>query len=98
MGLLKFCEWLSHTSWSVSLREGTYDYPVLLIVHVLSICVIWRDGGYRQFARTGRGNARRTRFASDRTISPLEMGWDSLCCCLPELCSAFPIRLNVAVT
>ena len=39
MGLLKFCEWLSHTSWSVSLREGTYDYPVLLIVHVLSIAL-----------------------------------------------------------
>jgi len=39
MGLLKFCEWLSHTSWSVSLREGTYDYPVLLIIHVLSIAL-----------------------------------------------------------
>ena len=39
MALLKFCEWLSHTSWSVSLREGTYDYPVLLIIHVLSIAL-----------------------------------------------------------
>ncbi len=39
MGLLKFCEWLSHTSLSASLREGTYDYPVLLIIHVLSIAL-----------------------------------------------------------
>jgi len=39
MGLLKFCEWLSHTSWSISLRDGTYDYPVLLIIHVLSIAL-----------------------------------------------------------
>jgi Family of unknown function (DUF6644) len=39
MGLLKFCEWLSHTSWSVTLRQGTYDYPVLLIIHVLSIAL-----------------------------------------------------------
>jgi hypothetical protein len=39
MGLLKFCEWLSNTSWSVSLRDGTYDYPVLLIIHVLSIAL-----------------------------------------------------------
>jgi hypothetical protein len=39
MELLKICEWLSHTSWSVSLREGTYDYPVLLIIHVLSIAL-----------------------------------------------------------
>jgi hypothetical protein len=39
MSLLKFCEWLSHTSWSVSLRDGTYDYPVLLIIHVLSIAL-----------------------------------------------------------
>ncbi|HEY6905518.1 MAG TPA: DUF6644 family protein [Candidatus Acidoferrales bacterium] len=39
MGLLKFCEWLSHTSLSISLREGTYDYPVLLIVHVLSVAL-----------------------------------------------------------
>ena len=37
MALLKFCEWLSQTSWSTSLREGTYDYPVLLMIHVMSI-------------------------------------------------------------
>jgi hypothetical protein len=37
--LLKFCGWLSQTSLSISLREGTYDYPVLLIIHVLSIAL-----------------------------------------------------------
>ena len=39
MELLRYCEWLSHTSWSISLRDGTYDYPVLLIIHVLSIAL-----------------------------------------------------------
>lgn len=39
MSLLRFCEWLSQTPLSVSLREGTYEYPVLLILHVISIAV-----------------------------------------------------------
>jgi uncharacterized membrane protein len=39
MSLLRFCQWLSHTSVSVSLREAPYDYPVLLILHVLSIAL-----------------------------------------------------------
>jgi hypothetical protein len=37
MSLLTFCHWLSQTSWSIALRGDPYDYPVLLIVHVLSI-------------------------------------------------------------
>ena len=39
MSLLRFCEWLSRTPLSVSLREGTYEYPVLLILHVISIAM-----------------------------------------------------------
>src|ERR1700681_1218637 len=39
MSLLRFCEWLSRTSWSISLREAPYDYPLLLILHVLSIAL-----------------------------------------------------------
>ena len=39
MSLLRCCEWLSQTPLSVSLREGTYEYPVLLIVHVISVAV-----------------------------------------------------------
>lgn len=39
MEVLRFCEWLSHTSLSISLRDGTYDYPVLLIIHVVSIAL-----------------------------------------------------------
>jgi hypothetical protein len=39
MSFMGFCKWLSHTSLSISLREAPYDYPVLLIVHVLSIAL-----------------------------------------------------------
>jgi len=39
MSLLKFCEWLSRTPLSVVLREGAYEYPVLLIIHLTSIAV-----------------------------------------------------------
>jgi hypothetical protein len=39
MSFLGFCQWLSHTSLSISLREAPYDYPVLLIVHVFSIAL-----------------------------------------------------------
>jgi hypothetical protein len=39
MSLLKFCEWLSQTPFSVSLRQSPYDYPVLLIIHVFSIAL-----------------------------------------------------------
>lgn len=39
MSLLRFCEWLSRTPLSISLREDTYDYPVLLIIHLISIAV-----------------------------------------------------------
>jgi hypothetical protein len=39
MSFLGFCQWLSHTSLSVSLRQSPYDYPVLLIFHVFSIAL-----------------------------------------------------------
>ena len=39
MSLMRFCEWLSRTPLSVSLREGTYDYPVLLMIHLISIAI-----------------------------------------------------------
>jgi len=39
MSLLRFCEWLSRTPLSVLLREGAYEYPVLLIIHLMSIAV-----------------------------------------------------------
>jgi SNF family Na+-dependent transporter len=39
MSVLSFCQWLSHTSLSISLRESAYDYPVLLILHVFSIAL-----------------------------------------------------------
>jgi hypothetical protein len=33
------CQWLSQTPWSIYLREAPYPYPVLIIVHVLTITV-----------------------------------------------------------
>ncbi len=39
MSFLSFCQWLSHTPLSISLRESAYDYPVLLVVHVFSIAL-----------------------------------------------------------
>lgn len=37
MSLLRFCEWLSQTQLSIWLREAPYPYPVLLIIHVVTI-------------------------------------------------------------
>jgi uncharacterized membrane protein len=37
MTLLQLCTWLSDTAFSHWLREAPYPYPVLLIVHILTI-------------------------------------------------------------
>jgi|ERR1700735_1607999 hypothetical protein len=37
MSLLHFCQWLSETPFSVWLREAPYPFPVLLIIHVVTI-------------------------------------------------------------
>ncbi len=37
--LFNFCHWLSQTPFSVWLREAPYPYPVLLIIHVITIAV-----------------------------------------------------------
>ncbi len=39
MSFLSFCQWLSETALSHSLREAPYPYPVLLIIHVITIAV-----------------------------------------------------------
>ena len=37
MSLLSFCQWLNETSWSVTLRESTWAYPILGAIHLLGI-------------------------------------------------------------
>ena len=39
MSLLRFCEWLSQTQFSTWLRDAPYPYPVLLIIHVVTIAL-----------------------------------------------------------
>jgi hypothetical protein len=39
MSLLGFCQWLSQTPFSIWLRESPYPYPVLLMIHVISIAL-----------------------------------------------------------
>ena len=39
MSFLSFCQWLSQTPLSIWLRDAPYPYPVLLIVHVISIAL-----------------------------------------------------------
>ena len=39
MGLLSFCEWLNQTPFSVWLREAPYPFPILIIVHVISVAL-----------------------------------------------------------
>jgi len=39
MGPLHFCEWLNQTPLSVWLRESPYPFPILIIVHVISIAL-----------------------------------------------------------
>jgi hypothetical protein len=40
MSLLRFCEWLAATPWSVALHESRYLYLGVLTVHVLTLCVL----------------------------------------------------------
>ena len=37
--MLSFCQWLSQTPFSIWLRESPYPYPVLLMIHVISIAL-----------------------------------------------------------
>ena len=39
MDLLKFCQWLGSTSLSVWLRESPYPFPVLIIIHIITIAL-----------------------------------------------------------
>jgi hypothetical protein len=39
MSFLSFCQWLSQTPVSVYLREAAYPYPVLLIIHLITIAL-----------------------------------------------------------
>ena len=39
MPLLHFCTWLSQTPLSIALREDPYPYPVLLIIHVVTVAL-----------------------------------------------------------
>jgi hypothetical protein len=40
MSILRFCEWLAATPWSISLHESRYTYLGVLTVHVLTLCVL----------------------------------------------------------
>jgi uncharacterized protein DUF6644 len=39
MSLLRFCEWLANTPWSIALHESLWAYPLVESVHVLALCV-----------------------------------------------------------
>lgn len=39
MSLLRFCEWLASTPWSIALHESRYLFIVVLTVHVLALTV-----------------------------------------------------------
>jgi len=39
MWFTTFCEWLSETQFSHHLREAPYDFPVLIIVHIMTIAM-----------------------------------------------------------
>lgn len=40
MSLLRLCEWLAATPWSIALHESRYMYLVVLTVHVLTLCLL----------------------------------------------------------
>jgi hypothetical protein len=40
MSLLRLCEWLAATPWSIALHESRYMYLGVLTVHVLTLCVL----------------------------------------------------------
>jgi hypothetical protein len=37
MSMLKFCEWLAGTPWSIALHESQYAYSVIESIHVLNL-------------------------------------------------------------
>ena len=37
--ILRFCEWLENTQWSVALHESIYGYAVVESVHVWALCL-----------------------------------------------------------
>ncbi len=37
MSFMKFCQWLSETQFSHHLREAPYDFPVVIIIHIITI-------------------------------------------------------------
>lgn len=37
MSFMSFCQWLSETPFSKHLREAPYDFPILIIIHIMSI-------------------------------------------------------------
>ncbi|HZS50554.1 MAG TPA: DUF6644 family protein [Bryobacterales bacterium] len=39
MSVLRFCEWLANTQWSIALHESTWGYPIVESVHVLTLCL-----------------------------------------------------------
>ena len=39
MGFVSFCQWLSETGFSKHLREAPYDFPILIIIHILTIAL-----------------------------------------------------------
>ena len=39
MSLLRFCEWLASTPWSIALHESRYLFIIVLTIHVLTLTV-----------------------------------------------------------
>jgi len=39
MGFMTFCRWLGDTAFSRHLREAPYDFPILIIIHILTIAL-----------------------------------------------------------
>src|ERR1700733_11786058 len=39
MSILRFCEWLADTPWSIAIHESTWGYPLVESVHVLALCL-----------------------------------------------------------
>jgi hypothetical protein len=39
MSLLRFCQWMADTPWSIALHESAWVYPIVESVHVLTLCL-----------------------------------------------------------
>jgi len=39
MGFMSFCQWLSDTGFSRHLREAPYDFPILIIIHIVTLAL-----------------------------------------------------------